>query len=52
MSDIAIRAEHLGKSYRITHTTAGFQGGYKTLQEDLVGWLKRPFNRGKDASRS
>ena len=46
MSDIAIHAENLGKAYQITHSNP--QGSYKTLQEDVLRWLKRPFNRGGD----
>ena len=48
MGDIAIRAENLGKAYQITHTS--IQGGYRTLQEDILHLLKRPFNRGNGAS--
>lgn len=45
MSDIAIRVENLSKSYQITHSG---RGKYKTLQEDVIGFLRRPFNRGAD----
>ena len=48
MVDIAVRAEHLGKAYQIARR--GARSGYKTLQEDVVGWLKRPFKRGSGAS--
>lgn len=50
MSDIAIRVENLGKAYRITHNQA--HGRYKTLQEDVIGLLKRPFsgNRGTSST--
>ena len=36
---LAIRAENLSKAYRITHSKG--VGRYKTLQEDLVGLLRR-----------
>jgi lipopolysaccharide transport system ATP-binding protein len=42
MSDIAIRIENLGKAYTIAHNAA--RGNYKTLQEDLLHLLKRPFS--------
>ena len=42
MSDVAIRVENLGKSYQIAHAT---HSGYKTLQEDLIRVLRRPFDR-------
>lgn len=48
MSDIAIRVEGLGKSYRIQHQTE--RGKYKTLQEDVIRLLKRPFRRGERSS--
>lgn len=48
MSDIAIRVENLSKSYQITHSG---RGKYKTLQEDVIGFLRRPFGRGEDSSR-
>jgi lipopolysaccharide transport system ATP-binding protein len=38
MSDIAIRAEHLGKSYRVRHQNLQ---RYKTLQEDLLALPRR-----------
>ena len=43
MSDIAIRVENLGKAYKIAHNAGGSR--YKTLQEDVIGLLKRPFSR-------
>ena len=43
MSDIAIRVENLGKSYQIAHS--GGRSGYKTLQEDILRWLKHPFSK-------
>lgn len=48
MSDIAIRVNNLSKSYQITHNT---QRSYRTLQEDVVGFLKRPFQRSGDSDR-
>ena len=48
MSDIVIRAENLSKAYQITHSA---RGRYKTLQEDLIGFLKRPLTRGDDRPR-
>lgn len=47
MPDVAIRVENIGKSYRITRNT---RSGYKTLQEDLIGWVKRPFKRSESTS--
>jgi lipopolysaccharide transport system ATP-binding protein len=43
MSDIAIRAENLGKSYQIAHSSG--RSGYKTLQEDMLRLLKHPFSK-------
>jgi len=43
MSDIAIRAEALSKSYQIAHSTG--RASYRTLQEELVRLAKTPFNR-------
>ena len=43
MSDIAIRVENLGKAYKIAHNTG--RGSYKTLQEDLLHLVKRPFSQ-------
>ncbi len=38
MSDLALRVDHLSKSYRIAHAQPGQKvGHYKTLQEDLLG---------------
>ena len=48
MSDIAIRVENLGKAYKISHNTG--RGRYKTLQEDVIGLLKRPFSRNGASS--
>lgn len=42
MSDIAIHVEGIGKSYRIAHAA---RSSYRTLQEDLLAALKRPFER-------
>jgi lipopolysaccharide transport system ATP-binding protein len=36
MSEIAIRVENLGKSYRIGHQTGGQRGRYRTLRDDLL----------------
>lgn len=47
MSDIAIRAENLGKSYQITHN---IRSGYKTLQEDMLRLLKNPFTKPGDSA--
>jgi lipopolysaccharide transport system ATP-binding protein len=41
MTDIAIRAEGLGKSYRISHQGAR----YRTLRESLVDSIRRPLRR-------
>src|SRR5450631_3086968 len=43
MNNIAIRAQNLGKAYQISHQQTRVK--YKTLQEDLVGWLRHPFVR-------
>ncbi|MBK8138321.1 MAG: ABC transporter ATP-binding protein [Chloroflexi bacterium] len=42
MRNVAIRAVNLSKSYRIGANIASRQG-YKTLQEDLVKFLRNPF---------
>lgn len=42
MSDIAVRAAGIGKQYRIGANIASRQG-YKTLQEDLLKFLRNPF---------
>ena len=42
MGEIAIRAEGLGKSYRIDHEAAS---GYRTLRESLVSFAARPLRR-------
>lgn len=49
MSNLAIRAEKLGKSYQIAHSTG--RGGYKTLQEDMLRLLRRPFSKDANASK-
>ncbi len=36
MTDIAIRVENLGKSYRIGHQAGGQRGRYRTLRDDLL----------------
>jgi lipopolysaccharide transport system ATP-binding protein len=48
MSDIAIHVEKLSKSYQITHNA---QRKYRTLQEDVVEFLKRPLSAASRASR-
>lgn len=40
MTDLAIRAEKLGKAYQITHASSTVR--YKTLQEDLIHLFRRP----------
>ena len=45
MSDIAIRAESLSKSYQISHSTG--RSNYKTLQEEMLSLLKRPFRKSE-----
>src|SRR5690349_8203691 len=45
MSDIAIRVDHLGKAYQISHEQTR---RYRTLQEEIVGILKRPFSRNAE----
>ncbi|MGB7537220.1 MAG: ABC transporter ATP-binding protein [Anaerolineales bacterium] len=41
MSDIAVRAEHLGKQYRIGER----QAMYRTIRETLTDAVRRPFRR-------
>ena len=36
MTDLAIRVEQIGKSYRIGHQAGGQRGGYRTLRDDLL----------------
>jgi lipopolysaccharide transport system ATP-binding protein len=48
MSDIAIRVDGLGKAYQITRGST--RSRYRTLQEDLIGLVRRPFSRA-DAPR-
>jgi lipopolysaccharide transport system ATP-binding protein len=48
MSDIAIRVENLSKAYQITHSG---RSKYRTLQEDVIGFLKRPFSRDAERPR-
>jgi lipopolysaccharide transport system ATP-binding protein len=48
MSDTAIQVQQLGKSYRITHSA---RSSYKTIQEDVLGLIKRPFQRSSGSSR-
>ena len=50
MSDIAIRAENLSKSYQITHSSRSQR--LQNAARGVVGLLKRPFNRGRDGSES
>jgi lipopolysaccharide transport system ATP-binding protein len=47
MSDIAIRAEGLGKHYRI-----GARPGSKSLRELITTTVKRPFNRRTEAANT
>ena len=47
MGEIAIRAEGLGKSYRINHEA---QASYRTLRESLASFAARPFRRGSGSS--
>lgn len=47
MSEIAIRAENLSKSYQISHSR---QGTYKTLQEDVLRFLKTSLSRNTNTS--
>ena len=49
MSDIAIRAENLSKSYQIAHSTG--RSSYRTLQEEIVHLLKRPFSKAERAAQ-
>ena len=49
MSDIVIRVENLGKAYKIAHSTG--RGRYKTLQEDLLHLVKRPFSQNGASKR-
>jgi len=45
MAEIAIRADGLGKSYRIDHAAAG---GYRTLRESLASAATRPLRRSSE----
>ncbi len=47
MSDIAIKAESLSKSYRISHNATT---GYRTLRESLVDVVRRPFRHDQPAT--
>ncbi len=49
MSEIAIRAENLSKSYQITRSTG--RASYRTLQEEVVHLVKRPFKRNSAENR-
>ncbi len=49
MANTIILAEKLGKAYQIA-TTRGV-GQYRTLQEEVVGLLRRPFARRDQSSR-
>lgn len=42
MSEFAIRAENIGKRYRLGETV----GNYSTFRESLAGWLRRPLAKG------
>lgn len=46
MTELAIKAEKVGKSYTITHSSGA--RGYKTLQEDLIRWVRQPWRKGKN----
>src|SRR5579859_619315 len=50
MSNIAIRVEHLGKAYQIKH--AGSLKRYFTLQEEIIGLIRRPFSRNPEISET
>ena len=43
MTDVAIRIEELGKSYRISSSQGAFR--YRTLRDDVTALLRRPFER-------
>jgi lipopolysaccharide transport system ATP-binding protein len=47
MSDIAVRAEGLSKSYRISHETLG--GSYRTLRESLASVTRRSLRPGRSS---
>jgi lipopolysaccharide transport system ATP-binding protein len=49
MGTVAIRAERLGKAYRIRQMPG--VGRYRTLQEELIGLLRWPFARGRSGER-
>ncbi len=54
MSDLALRVDQLGKSYRIAHAQPGQTAGrYKTLQEDLLGLPRGLWTavRGRNGAR-
>ncbi|HWA86501.1 MAG TPA: polysaccharide ABC transporter ATP-binding protein [Opitutus sp.] len=48
MSDLAVRAENLGKRYRLRHVTGGAR--YRTLRDDLAGLPARWFGKQRDAA--
>jgi lipopolysaccharide transport system ATP-binding protein len=48
MAPIAVRADGLGKSYRIDHAATG---GYRTLRESVTSAATRPLRRGSDRRR-
>ncbi len=50
MSDIAIRANDLGKRYRITHRKGG--RGYRTLREDLMQLPRRLWQALRESRRT
>lgn len=50
MSDIAIRAEGLGKAYKITHQLGEGARRYRTLREDLIKYVQSRFNRSQSPS--
>lgn len=49
MNDIAIRIHEISKCYRIDPASGNAVG--KTLQEELIGWVKRPFRRGQTSRK-
>ncbi len=52
MSDIAVRVEHLSKTYRIAHQTGQLR--YRTLRDDLVNAIRAPLQslRASKAERN
>jgi lipopolysaccharide transport system ATP-binding protein len=46
--ETVIRVENLGKAYQITRTAHR----YRTIQEDVIDWVRRPLRREKSPSRT